>query len=161
MTTSFKAESAPRASTGARLALVAAMAAAGLSLAACDNRQGTSVGEKVDGAVERTEQAAKNGADQARDSMKSATESATTTAKDVGEKTAAVLDDSAITAAVSAGLAKDPDLSAIRVDVDTKAGVVTLQGPAPSDTARDRASKIALDVKGVNAVNNQLVVKAS
>ncbi len=161
--------SSPEASTssvgslsgGKRLIWVAAFAAASLGLAACDNRKDTSVGQKVDGAVQRTEQAAKNGMEQARESMSSASNSASTAAKDATDKAAAVIDDSAITAAVSAGLAKDPDLSAIRVDVDTKGGIVTLTGPAPTSAAKERASQIATGVKGVSSVNNQLVIKAS
>jgi osmotically-inducible protein OsmY len=38
--------------------------------------------------------------------------------------------------------------------------VVTLTGPAPSESARDRAAEIAKNVKGVSSVNNQLTVKA-
>ena len=68
-------------------------------------------------------------------------------------------DDASITASVSASLAKDPELSAIRIDVDTKNGNVTLKGPAPTASARDRASDIARNIKGVNSVNNELVVK--
>lgn len=144
------------ASRGCRLGWLAALAVAGATLAGCDRQQDTSVGQKVDNAVERTEQAARTGASEARESISAAASGA----REVGEKAAVALDDTAITAAVSAGLAKDPDLSAIRVDVETKAGVVTLQGPAPSAAARERASQIALGIKGVNAVNNQLVVKA-
>ena len=140
-----------------RAVWVAALATASLALAACDRQQDTTVGQKVDKAVERTEQAAREGAQDARNSMSSAADAA----RDAGQKAAAALDDTAITAAVSAGLARDPDLSAIRVDVETKGGVVTLQGPAPSETARSRAAEIALGVKGVNSVNNQLVVRSS
>ena len=60
----------------------------------------------------------------------------------------------------NAALAKDKDLSAIKIDVDTQNGVVTLSGPAPTATAKQRASEIARTVKGVSSVNNQLTVKA-
>lgn len=139
-----------------RLTWLAAIAVAGVTLSACDRQNDTSVGQKMDSAIERTEQAAREGAKDARNSM----ESAASTVRDAGEKAAVAIDDTAITAAVSAGLAKDPDLSAIRVDVETKNGVVTLQGPAPSESARMRAAQIAQGVKGVTTVNNQLVVKA-
>ena len=71
------------------------------------------------------------------------------------------IDDATITAQVNAGLAKDPDLSAVKINVDTVNGKVTLNGPAPSTVARDRAETIAKAVTGVTAVNNQLVVSAS
>ena len=70
------------------------------------------------------------------------------------------MDDAAITTKVNAELAADKDLSAIKIDVDTKDGVVTLTGPAPSAGARERATEIAKNVKGVTSVNNQLTVKA-
>jgi hyperosmotically inducible periplasmic protein len=70
------------------------------------------------------------------------------------------VDDAAITTKVNAGLAADKDLSAVKIDVDTKDGVVTLTGPAPTAGARERATEIARGVKGVSSVNNQLTVKA-
>ena len=71
------------------------------------------------------------------------------------------MDDVSITARVSAGLAKDSALSALKIDVDTSNGVVTLKGPAPTQDAKDRASSIAQGVKGVSSVVNQLTVQAS
>ena len=71
------------------------------------------------------------------------------------------VDDMAITASVASGLAKDAELSAIKIDVDTKNGKVTLYGPAPSAAARDRATTIAKSIKGVSSVDNKLVIKAS
>ena len=58
-------------------------------------------------------------------------------------------DDMAITASVSAGLLKDPDLSALKIDVETRNGVVSMYGPAPTAAAKDRATTIAKAVKGV------------
>ncbi|MFT4195724.1 BON domain-containing protein [Ottowia sp.] len=66
--------------------------------------------------------------------------------------------DVAISASVSAGLAKDPDLSALRITVDTQDGVVSLNGPAPSAAAKARAETIARNVKGVKSVQNHLAV---
>jgi len=65
-----------------------------------------------------------------------------------------------ITTEVKAAIATDKDLSAIKIDVDTHDGVVTLSGPAPTVAAKARASEIARNVKGVNSVNNQLTIKA-
>jgi hyperosmotically inducible periplasmic protein len=81
-------------------------------------------------------------------------------AKDAGAAVAGSVDDASITAAVSAGLAKDPDLSAIKIDVDTKGGTVMLKGPAPNAAAKSRAEEIAKNVKGVSSVDNQLEVKS-
>jgi hyperosmotically inducible periplasmic protein len=78
-----------------------------------------------------------------------------------GSAAATKVDDVQITTKVNAGLAADKDLSAIKIDVDTKEGVVTLSGPVPSAAAKARASEIAKNVKDVKSVNNQLTVSAS
>jgi hyperosmotically inducible periplasmic protein len=147
---------------------VASSIAVLLALSACGKQnEDRTVGQQIDSAVAKTEQVAKEAATDAKSSMASAEakieqsgaeakESAKQAASTVGEK----LDDASITASVSAGLAKDPELSAIKIDVDTKNGVVHLTGPAPTSDARERASVIAKAVKGVSSVNNQLTVKA-
>lgn len=138
-------------------------------VAACDSgTSGKTVGQKLDSAVAKTEQAAievkdatkasvasasaalREGADQAKAAAKSASDSVSVNSGDV-----------AITASVNAGLIKDPDLSALKIDVDTRQGVVSLYGPAPSETARMRATDIAKAVKGVTSVDNKLTVKNS
>jgi len=52
-------------------------------------------------------------------------------------------------------------LIVLKIDVDTKNGVVTLKGTADKPANRDRAVAIAKDTGGVKSVENQLVVKAS
>ena len=81
-------------------------------------------------------------------------------ARATGAAVASTVDDVSITASVSSSLAKDPALSATRIDVDTKNGVVTLQGPAPSAVAKSRAGDIAKAVQGVSRVDNRLSVAA-
>lgn len=81
-------------------------------------------------------------------------------ARETGAAVASTFDDVSITASVSSSLAKDPALSATRIDVDTKNGVVTLQGPAPSAVAKSRAGDIAKAVQGVSRVDNRLSVAA-
>lgn len=68
-------------------------------------------------------------------------------------------DDSLIAAKVTAGLAADKNLTALRINVAARDGVVTLRGPAPSVAARARAEEIARNVQGVNSVINQLNVQ--
>lgn len=134
-----------------------------LALGACDRTDPITTGGAGDTAASRTERA---GAEVKQDA-KEATASAGAAAGNAAEETKAMgaaaadkVDDASITAKVNAELATDKDLSAIRIDVDTKGGVVTLSGPAPSATARERASEIARSVKGVTSVNNQLTIKA-
>ena len=78
--------------------------------------------------------------------------------KEGARDAAGLASDVAITASVNARLAKDPDLSALRINVDTKDGAVTLTGPAPSQSAKDRAATLAREVEGVKSVTNNLSV---
>jgi osmotically-inducible protein OsmY len=72
---------------------------------------------------------------------------------------AAKAKDAAITAAVNGALVADTSLSALRIDVDTVGGRVTLRGTAPDAAARDRAAQLARNVDGVLTVDNQLQVQ--
>jgi hyperosmotically inducible protein len=76
-----------------------------------------------------------------------------------GSRMGAKIDDAMITTSVKAELAKDPSLSAVSINVDTENGRVALKGTAPSNEARERATTLAQNVKGVSAVDNQLTVK--
>lgn len=156
--------------------LVVLLAGAALTLAACDKSDTRSAGEKLDSAVAKTEQAAQTAASKTGEAVKEAKAkvdaSGTTTevkdgmanvkeaAKEAGAAVSATVDDATITASVSAGLAKDPDLSAIKINVDTKGGAVSLKGPAPTAAAKARAEEIAKGVQGVTSVDNQLEVRS-
>lgn len=131
--------------------------AAVFGLAGCDRNDHTTIGQKVDSAVARTEQAASDVKAQVNEHMPRAEQSARNAGATIAEK----VDDITITAQISAGLAKDPDLSAIKIDVDTANGAVTLHGPAITEQARERATVIAKSIKGVNSVDNRLTIKAS
>jgi osmotically-inducible protein OsmY len=149
--------------------LAVLLAGAALTLAACDNAGNRTAGEKLDSAIAKTEQAADTAAAKTAEALKEAKAKIDASgtaaevkdaAKNAGAAVSATVDDAAITASVSAGLAKDPDLSAIKIDVDTKGGVVSLKGPAPTAAARARAEEIAKGVQGVTSVNNQLEVRS-
>lgn len=151
-----------------RIASTLAVSALALGLAACGKTEEPTVGQRLDSAVEKTEQAAADARVKAESAMQSAetkmeqgAANAEATAKDAANTAKGAIDDATITAQVNAGLAKDPDLSALKINVDTVNGKVTLNGPAPSTVARDRAETIAKSVTGVTSVNNQLVVTAS
>jgi hyperosmotically inducible periplasmic protein len=131
-----------------------------LALGACDR-----YGDRTAGSTpaDRTAQATSGAAEASRDAAARANAKAKGAAEDIKSMGAAAGDkvsDASITTKVNAELAADKDLSAIKIDVDTKDGVVTLTGPAPSASARERATEIAKNVKGVTSVNNQLTVKA-
>ncbi len=140
-----------------------------LTVGACGKKDdGQTAGQKLDAAVTSTEQAAAEAKAKAEASMAKAGEAlkdATQKAEASGAKTidsmAGKADDLSITASISGEFAKDPDLSAIKIDVDTKAGNVTLYGPAPTAAAKEKATTLAKSIKGVVSVNNQLTVKGS
>ncbi len=70
--------------------------------------------------------------------------------------------DSVITSKIKAEMAKDKDVSAMRIKVDTDAnGVVQLSGTAKSQAEADKAETIAKSVKGVTSVKNDIQIQAS
>ena len=157
-----------------------ALASLVLALSACSKQDGgQTAGQKLDSAIARTGQSAEEAKLKAEDSaaqakakteetfanvgatLKNATENAESSAKGVASKAIEKMDDMAITTAISAALAKDPDLSAFKINVDTNDGAVTLNGSAPTAAARERAGAMAKTFNGVQSVDNKLVVKPS
>jgi hyperosmotically inducible periplasmic protein len=131
--------------------------AAAVSLAACDRpAQTPSAGQQLDAATSRMERKA--------DEVKADARAAGTEARQaVAEASNAMADkvrDAAITTMINAELARDKQLSALSIDVDTVDGQVTLRGSAPDTNARDRATTLAQHVDGVRSVDNQLSIKA-
>ena len=102
---------------------------------------------------------AKDAANKAGADIRAGAADLAASASAAADKVGAVVEDATITASVKTDLAKDPDLSALAINVDTKDGVVTLNGPAPTAAAKERAETIAKGVKGVKSVTNQLAVK--
>ena len=76
-------------------------------------------------------------------------------------KVAEKVDDVAITSAVKAKLIGDSEVAARKIDVDTKDGVVTLKGTVSSEQEKDKALQIARNTKGVQRVEDQLMVRSS
>ncbi len=146
----------PSSSSARSPRVIAILSATALAfgLAACDRNEGQTVGQKIDATIERTGEAASD----AQRRMEAAATEASQASRQAAARAAEVMDDAGISAKVKAGLAEDAELSAIRIDVDTCNGIVTLNGPVKNDVARERATRIAQGVKGVNSVVNQLTV---
>jgi hyperosmotically inducible periplasmic protein len=168
-----------------RAALAALFAAT--TLAGCDRDANTTLGQKVDSAVSRTQAELSRAGHEARQELSQAGEKMKPALEDAGEKTRAALNDvgnkvqsktqevragaaapgegsrgtsdAAITASIKTDYLKDPDLSVLKIDVDTQGGVVTLNGLANDEAARCRAEKLAGAIKGVREVRNFLVIK--
>lgn len=70
-----------------------------------------------------------------------------------------VIDDAGITAAVKAKLLADPTVGGLKIDVDTRNGVVWLTGDHMNSQAEiDQAIKLARETEGVKSVENKLVM---
>jgi hyperosmotically inducible periplasmic protein len=118
-----------------------------------DNR---TVGQRLDDGVSQIEQKNAEISAQAREAAQAASVASSRTADAVSSKTR----DMGITAEMNARLAKDRQLSALRIDVDTAEGRVTLRGSAPTLAAREHATEIARGIDGVVGVANELQVQA-
>jgi hyperosmotically inducible periplasmic protein len=71
------------------------------------------------------------------------------------------IDDATITAAVKSKLLWSRYADGLTTDVDTKYGKVTLTGSADTAAEKELAKSLALNTRGVVAVDNRLVVKGS
>ena len=163
-----------------RAALAVAFAA--VFAAACDRQTTTEAqrsaeraGQKIDNALDRTGKQLAEASDKVAATVKdaltpngSSDSNRTTTTITTGPassvtglpaRTREAMGDTAITASIKTDFLKDPDLSVLKIDVETKDGVVTLNGLAENDAARGRAERIAGAIKGVREVRNHLAVK--
>jgi hyperosmotically inducible periplasmic protein len=91
---------------------------------------------------------------QAVDTAKEKTEAAVS-------KTGQVLSDAEITTAVKTKLLADKTVGGLKIDVDTKDGVVTLTGPVKSAAERSQALRLARETKGVKHVTNKLTLETA
>ena len=150
-----------------------------LALAACGERSDDSstVGKRTDNAATRTGQAAKDKLGESSQAASQGSRDPSTgvmgaaadargkaygsSADAKGEGKADTKADDKLTSMVLTGLKADKELNPLRIDVDTREGVVTLSGSVPTAAAKARASEIAQNVKDVKSVNNQLTVSAS
>ena len=150
------------------------MAFACAALAACERPANGSaangdktVGQTVDSALSQTKEELSRVGQQVKPSLERAGEKIERGAEQVkptleraGDKIKeAASSDAAITASIKADYLKDPDLSVFKIDVDTKDGVVVLNGVTDTPSARQRAEKLAAANKGVREVRNHLTVK--
>ena len=126
-----------------------------LLVSGCDRGVGNGTpGQKLDAALAKGEQ--KLGSLKAE--SQTAGERLSETASEIGSKVTSAASNAGITARVKSKLAADADLNALKIDVDTDAGEVTLTGTAPDAAARDRALTLAKSVEGVLSVQNRLQI---
>lgn len=140
-----------------RITLITAAIVTAFGLAACQQRaDDPTVGQKIDNAIEKADRQAEAAKQDAKEMAADAKNATADAMAKVGEG----VSDIAITTSVNAELAKDKQLSALKIDVDTKNGHVQLSGKAPSTEARERATVLAAAIKGVVSVDNRLAIDA-
>jgi osmotically-inducible protein OsmY len=76
-----------------------------------------------------------------------------------GTSTEKIIDDETITANIKAKISAEPELRGLKVTVGTKAGEVVLSGTVPDRDTEVRLIKLALGVKGVKSVKDNLAVR--
>ncbi len=139
--------------------LAACVLGAGIgALAVSSYYDDRSVGQRLDATVQATQQSVAEWRDGASTVARDGVSAGVDAGSRVGERAASVLSDASITASVKTALAADPKLSAVKIDVDTQGGVVSLEGPAPDLQSRERAEILASAPEGVLRVDNRLVV---
>jgi osmotically-inducible protein OsmY len=128
--------------------------AAALALSACSRDDRNDAAVTVDRAATQVEQKAAEVKTDVSRGVDNAQQAGSQAADRISDKVA----DASITTAVNAELAKDPDLSALQINVDTVDGRVQLIGKAPNQAALERATQLASAVNGVRSVDNKLVI---
>jgi hyperosmotically inducible periplasmic protein len=77
------------------------------------------------------------------------------------KKEGGVVSDAMITTKIKAELAKDKEVSAMKINVDTDKGMVTLRGTAKSKAEAEKAEMLAKQVAGVSSVRNDIKVQVN
>ncbi len=130
---------------------------ASLALAGCNKAEQADARNSAGQTAAKVEDKAREVGKDAAVGLNKAKDAATNATTTIGEK----IDDAVITTSVKTELAKDAKLSALKINVDTTNGRVALKGTAPSSDAREHATTLAKNVKGVVSVDNQLRVDAA
>jgi hyperosmotically inducible protein len=114
-------------------------------------------------AKERALQLAKEtkGVVEVRDMIEVRTAAAEGNAPDTDRTAGQVIDDASITMRVKAKLLDDPEVKGLKIDVDTREGVVYLTGSVATPQVRDKAMKLARETEGVKDVQANLDVASS
>ena len=68
------------------------------------------------------------------------------------------IDDVTIGTKLKAALAADPELSALKINVDTTQGAVRLRGEVKTIVLRRKAEDLARKIEGVKSVDNALII---
>jgi hyperosmotically inducible periplasmic protein len=125
-----------------------------LALAACGAEQ-----DRTPFRDDRPVEEAKRDAEAVGENIKDGAGDAGDAIKNGAENVVAEIDDVALTTSVKAALVSADDLKAADITVRSENGIVSLSGTVPSLEQKVRATSVAVDVKGVQRVKNELEVK--
>jgi osmotically-inducible protein OsmY len=76
-----------------------------------------------------------------------------------GRTAGQIVDDSVITTTINAKIVEDPQLSYLKINVNSTEGHVVLTGFVPNREAEERLIKLAQGVKGVKSVKSELKIE--
>ena len=128
---------------------------ASIALVGCSKTEQQNAKNRADSTVATVEKRANEVGNQAAAGIDRARDAAANASAKMSDK----IDDVVITTNVKTELAKDPKLSVLAINVDTDQGRVALKGTAPTSTARQQATTLAQNVRGVVSVDNQLAIR--
>jgi hyperosmotically inducible protein len=100
-----------------------------------------------------------NGVKNVIDEIAVKTAETTGDAPDSGRSLGEKVDDAGITMSVKSKLLDDPDVRGLKIDVDTREGVVYLTGTVRSESEKSKAVELAKQTKGVRDVQPNLDIK--
>jgi osmotically-inducible protein OsmY len=115
--------------------------------------------EEANEAGREVREEAREAADGAKEVGRDTADAAKEVGRDAGkatERAGVVLTDAAVTAAVKTKFLADSAVSGLKIDVDTKDGVVTLNGTVSTKAEADRAMSMARESDGVKRVISNL-----
>jgi hyperosmotically inducible periplasmic protein len=87
-----------------------------------------------------------------------ATSGVADSARDSARESGEIVGDAAITTAVKTKMLADTTVGGLKIDVDTKNGVVSLSGDVASAVEKRKAVAIAKETDGVKSVNDRLKI---
>jgi hypothetical protein len=122
---------------------------------------GQTIGQKLDRALDRTNLVLAEAGSALSSSTAESGSMFDSVAASVSERALlSTLDvaDAGISASIKSDLVRDPSLGALRIDVESRDGLVLLTGQAYDESNRQRAEQVARAHKSVIGVRNNLTV---
>jgi osmotically-inducible protein OsmY len=120
--------------------------------------EGIRAGREVREEARELEQDVREGAHAAGEATADAARDLKTGTEDAAARAAAAATDAAITTAVKGRFVADSKVSALKIDVDTTNGIVTLRGRVSNPAEAEQAVRLARGTQGVARVVNELTV---